>query len=238
MLVVGGRGFSGPIAVAEIYDPTTRTFSVTGTSLEARADHAAVRLDDGRVLVIGGRGRDQALASTEIYDSKTNTFEAGPSLTHSRYGHTATLLADGRVVVIGGDATGCAEIYEPSTGAFKELEQCLAISPPPPRGGRPSRREHSRRGRRRRRRQRARHRGDPRPRKALVLDGAHPHARRPLRSHPAPPALRQGPGDRRRRRSDDGAVQSGRCYFTVARSPRAGQTGSSPRRCATPVAPP
>ncbi len=127
VLVVGGRSSSGPIAVAEIYDPTTRTFSVAGTSLQARADHAAVRLADGRVLILGGRGRDQALASTEIYDSKTNTFSAGPSLTHARFGHTATLLADGRVVVIGGDATGCAEIYEPSTGLFKDLEQCLAV---------------------------------------------------------------------------------------------------------------
>ncbi|MDQ5857382.1 MAG: immunoglobulin domain-containing protein, partial [Acidobacteriota bacterium] len=126
VLLVGGRNAGGPLAVAEIYDPSTRTFSVAGSSLEARADHAAVRLADGRVLVIGGR-RDVALASTEIFDPKTNTFEAGPSLTHSRFGHTATLLPDGRVVVIGGDATGCAEIYEPSTGTFKELEQCLAV---------------------------------------------------------------------------------------------------------------
>ncbi|MEO8347435.1 MAG: kelch repeat-containing protein, partial [Acidobacteriota bacterium] len=127
VLLVGGRNAGGPLAVAEIYDPSTRAFSVAGTSLEPRADHAAVRLADGRVLVIGGRGREQALTSTELYDPKTNTFAAGPSLTHARFGHTATLLADGRVVVIGGDATGCAEIYEPASGQFRELEQCLSV---------------------------------------------------------------------------------------------------------------
>ena len=127
VLLVGGRNAAGPTSVAEIYDPLTRTFSVAGSSLEPRAGHAAVRLADGRVLVIGGRGAGEALASTELFDPKTRTFSAGPFLWHARSGHTATLLADGRVVVVGGDAAGSAEIYEPATGLFHAIEDCLSL---------------------------------------------------------------------------------------------------------------
>jgi len=70
VLLVGGRNASGPVAVAEIYDPVARTFTVAGNSLEPRSDHAAVVLSDGRVLIMGGRGRDQAaLSSTEFFDA-------------------------------------------------------------------------------------------------------------------------------------------------------------------------
>src|SRR5207248_2250478 len=41
-------------ATAEIFDPKTNSFSATGSMTYPRVFHAAVRLQDGRVLVVGG----------------------------------------------------------------------------------------------------------------------------------------------------------------------------------------
>lgn len=71
VLVMGGR--SGPrtgghvIASAELYDPATGTFSAAGVMGTPRANHAAVRLLDGRVLVLGGNDGTNVLASAELY---------------------------------------------------------------------------------------------------------------------------------------------------------------------------
>lgn len=50
VLVVGGAD----VAIAEQYDPPTRTWIPAGTLNEPRGLHVALRLADGRVLVAGG----------------------------------------------------------------------------------------------------------------------------------------------------------------------------------------
>jgi N-acetylneuraminic acid mutarotase len=103
-----------------------------GSLLEARAQHTATLLADGRVLVAGGRGRDatDTLGSTELFDPKTNGWRRGPPMTTARAGHTATLLDDGRVLVVGGtapardgsarlDALDSAEVFEPKTNTWR-----------------------------------------------------------------------------------------------------------------------
>ncbi len=130
VLIAGGapaawNSASGLTSV-EIYNPTTGTFSPTGSMAEARAFHAAALLADGRVLLTGGGGpTTDLLASAEIYDPDTGTFTSTGSMAHGRTYHTATLLADGRVLIAGGggDYTNrnflaSAEIYDPDTGTF------------------------------------------------------------------------------------------------------------------------
>jgi hypothetical protein len=58
VLLAGGLVFANrsqpAVASAEIYNPATGTFSETGFLATGRADHAAVLLNDGRVLITGG----------------------------------------------------------------------------------------------------------------------------------------------------------------------------------------
>ena len=75
-----------------------------------RSDHAAVRLDDGKVLITGGRTAIGKTNTGEVFDPTTGTFSSGPNMSVARAGHSATLFADGRVFVTSGDANGSAEI--------------------------------------------------------------------------------------------------------------------------------
>lgn len=128
-LIVGGIGFSNnggqPAAMkfttAELYDPATGQFSLTGSMGVGRADQTATLLDDGDVLIAGGDDLSGALATAELYDPKAGTFRPTGAMTTARARATATLLSDGRVLVIGGmGATdlGSAELYDPGTGKF------------------------------------------------------------------------------------------------------------------------
>ena len=137
VLFVGGDpsawNFDGPyLGSAEIYDPTTGTFSPTGSLATGRNMHTATLLLDGRVLIAGGNVSGQhPLASAELYDPATGTFSATGSLVVARGFHTATLLADGRVLITGGTSDGwvgdhflsSAEIYDPTTGKFTATGQ-------------------------------------------------------------------------------------------------------------------
>jgi N-acetylneuraminic acid mutarotase len=131
VLIAGGYGLTSddgfvPLESAELYDPTTASFSPANTSMvEARAGHTATTLADGRILLAGGYGRDYVASNTaEIYDPATGKFTATGNLNDGRYGHTATLLRNGTVLIAGGsssitgNALASAEIYDPKRGTF------------------------------------------------------------------------------------------------------------------------
>ena len=77
-----GLFISGPVVgSAEVYDPSSGTWSPVGSMSEERAYYSAVLLEDGRVLVVGGKGEDQSmLHSTELFDPSTDTWSSpGPA---------------------------------------------------------------------------------------------------------------------------------------------------------------
>src|SRR5579863_1390627 len=70
VLVTGGCAAgdcSAGAAVSELYDPTSNSWSTTGSLNTARYYHTAVRLNTGKVLAIGG-STGAATASCELYD--------------------------------------------------------------------------------------------------------------------------------------------------------------------------
>jgi hypothetical protein len=129
-LIAGGAeaGDENRSATAEIYNPESGTFSLTGGMHVRRASFSATRLRDGRVLLVGGDSTGQlpkptVEATSEIYDPETGRFSLAGNMTVPRYKHGSALLPEGRVLIVGGQnndsfSLGETEIFDPATGKF------------------------------------------------------------------------------------------------------------------------
>ena len=85
MLVTSGISNGSGLSGAELYDPTSNTWSSAGNMITLRAYQTATLLDDGRVLVAGGWDINaKPLSSAELYDPTTNTWSAAASMSTAR----------------------------------------------------------------------------------------------------------------------------------------------------------
>ena len=128
VLIAGGSGWGWSFSSAELYDPSTGSFTATGDMTTGRAWHTAILLPDGKVLIAGGfcggvgpctnRG---PLASAELYDPATGTFSATGNMATANGNLPAILLNDGKVLIDDVGYAGSpdvAELYDPATGTF------------------------------------------------------------------------------------------------------------------------
>jgi hypothetical protein len=137
VLVVGGTSagpqqtdasqtcvFASALSAADLYNPTTNTWSSAASMISARCGPTATTLANGTVLVAGGINGFNPVGTGEIYDPSTNAFSNAGNMVTARGLHTASVLSNGRVLLaggenqIGGRATSAAEIYDPVGGAF------------------------------------------------------------------------------------------------------------------------
>ena len=110
-------------ASAELYDPTSRTWTATGSLATGRDTHTAMLLPNGNVLVAGGYNYPPGpLSSVELYNPINGIWTTTGRLVTERDTHTSTLLPNGKVLVAGGyhsfESLASAELYDPTNGAW------------------------------------------------------------------------------------------------------------------------
>jgi N-acetylneuraminic acid mutarotase len=133
VLVAGGNNSDEHtvyLSRAELYDPTSGTWTNTGSMNTNRCYHTATLLANGQVLVAGSLGHvvtlpphgfsTSPLSSAELYDPGLGTWKYTGSMTAGRGGQSAVLLPDGTVVAAGsgGGSQASAELYHPDSGTW------------------------------------------------------------------------------------------------------------------------
>lgn len=114
LLVTGGTNATA----AELYDPASDSWALTGAMRFARTRHVALALADGRVLVLGGNGEASV---GELYDPATGRWSPTAELAVQREEPGAAQLANGQVLVVGGiEGNAINALYNPATNTWSE----------------------------------------------------------------------------------------------------------------------
>jgi len=100
VLITGG--FGSNTKSAELYNPTTNTWTSAGNMAVGRALHTSTLLRNGKVLIIGGYDGVNSLSSLELYDPTAGwSTVAQKVLNTPRANHNSLLLSNDSVLVLG-----------------------------------------------------------------------------------------------------------------------------------------
>ena len=125
VLIAGGNltdGSGNVTSSAELFNPSTGTFSPTGAMGRPRAYQTATLLLNGKVLIAGGANNFGDIQTAEIYDPASGVFSDAAAMLFGRHSHSATALPSGKILIAGGSGSAgwlkVAELYDPFTGTF------------------------------------------------------------------------------------------------------------------------
>jgi N-acetylneuraminic acid mutarotase len=132
VLAAGGkktaRGHLGQVSdTAELYDPATGEWQMTGTMTQERSAFTMALLPDGRVMAIAGMGSErEGQADVDIWDPATGTWSAAAKVNEAREEYGLVVLKDGRIMVVGGNSStfsllASVEIYDPATAGWTKV---------------------------------------------------------------------------------------------------------------------
>ena len=102
---------------AEIYDPVTATFSLTGSMTTSRLSHAAVVLKNGQVLVTGGQATSPPEGPVRLFAGSSTAELYTPD----------TLIPAPVLFSLSGDGSGQGAIWRASTGQIASASNPAAI---------------------------------------------------------------------------------------------------------------
>jgi hypothetical protein len=143
VLVAGGVKGTQPtsvnVASAELFDPSTGTWTATASMSTDRNGHTLTPLPSGQVLVAGGNSGGWSIGcndvtAAELYDSSADTWFPTGNMSAARSLFTATLLPNGQVLAAGGtDCEGnilsSAELYTPPSATTSYRDVILTDNP-------------------------------------------------------------------------------------------------------------
>jgi hypothetical protein len=124
VLVAGGYSLSSPgsisgsspAAAAELYDPSTGTFTATGSMNYPRVNSQLTPLQNGEALIAGG-GDGDASCTAELFSNGRWRLTSNLFFCGYNGGETAALLPNGDVVITG--PSGASQFYDPSTNVWQ-----------------------------------------------------------------------------------------------------------------------
>ncbi len=112
VLVVGGDE-ADPCGIPELFDPATGRWEMAGQLETPRSEHAAVLLTDGTVMVVGGVAYLGAPIPPDLCTRATGS----PEPVEPSAAGTGTMPP---LILSFGGRLSSVEIYEPTTGAWRE----------------------------------------------------------------------------------------------------------------------
>ncbi len=128
-LIGGGSSGAGvpTYKTTEIYDPSSNSYTASGSTLRIHANAGAACLSTGKVLVVGAWYVSDASTYAELFNPSTGEFTVTGPLTQPRSGPRVFPASDGRAIVVGGMGyTGASieptpEIYDSVSNAFTKV---------------------------------------------------------------------------------------------------------------------